>query len=113
MCIRDRFTERPFTERPFTEGVTRKLAAAAFLLDQSPLIAGLDLDEATRAAREIDAPPPLGPFRTFQVPVSTVASLTGLDLGPVVAADVLGAQPTPEGRQAWITLTSKDDVVLY
>ncbi|WP_291885516.1 DNA/RNA non-specific endonuclease [Cellulomonas sp.] len=104
---------RPFTERPFTETTHRALAAAAFVLDQSPLIAGLDLDEALRVAREADAPPPLGPFRTFQVPVSTVASLSGLDLGPVVAADVLGNQPTPEGRQAWITLTSPDDVVLY
>lgn len=108
----DAGARRPFTERPFAGATHRALAAAAFVLDQSPLIAGLDLDEALRAARAADAPPPLGPFRTFQVPVSTVASLTGLDLGPVVAADVLAQRPTPEARQAWITLTSEHDLVL-
>ncbi|GCE77188.1 DNA/RNA non-specific endonuclease [Cellulomonas biazotea] len=88
-----------------------RLAAAAFLVDQSPLLAGLDLDEALRSARDADAPPPLGPFRTFQVPVSQVAELTGLDLGPAVAADVL--PPTRAfGEKAWVPLTEPSDIVV-
>ncbi|GAB7193634.1 hypothetical protein NUM3379_43440 [Kineococcus sp. NUM-3379] len=55
-----------------------ELAAAAFVLDQSPLVAGL-----VRARRVPDLPP----FRTFQVPVRDVAALSGLDLGPLAGAD--------------------------
>ena len=36
-----------------------------------------------------DEVPALGPFRTFQVPVADVEELTGIDLGPLVDADVL------------------------
>lgn len=67
----------------------RGLRAAAFLLDQSPQ---LDADELRRGAAE--GAPPLGPFRTFQVPVAGVAELTGLDLGQLVGADVLAPLPT-------------------
>jgi endonuclease G len=56
------------------------LRATAFVLDQSALVAGI------QAADEV---PPLGPFRTFQVPVAQVQELTGVDLGPLVGADVL------------------------
>lgn len=56
------------------------LACTGYILDQSN---GLDavLHEGAREA------PPLGPFKTFQVPVSDIAALTGLDLGPLTAAD--------------------------
>lgn len=88
-----------------------RLASAGFLVDQSPMLAGLDLDEAQRAARDVDAPPPLGPFRTFQVPVSTIEELTGLDLGPAVDADVL--PPTRAlGEKAWVSLTEPSDIVV-
>jgi len=67
----------------------RGLRTAAFLLDQSP---ALDVDELRRGA--LDGVPPLGPFRTFQVPVAGVAELTGLDLGQLVDTDVLAPLPT-------------------
>ncbi|GAB3597479.1 DNA/RNA non-specific endonuclease [Microbacterium tumbae] len=56
------------------------LAAAAFLLDQSELV---DIREG------VLAPPPLGGFRTFQVPVADIAGSTGIEFGPLAAADVL------------------------
>ncbi|MNJ03924.1 hypothetical protein D3C73_1644560 [compost metagenome] len=34
-------------------------------------------------------PPPLGPFRTFQVPIGQIADLTGLSLGRLINADRL------------------------
>jgi len=74
------------------------LRATAFLLDQSALVAGLQV------ADEI---PPLGPFRTFQVPVVQVQELTGVDLGPLVDADVLapvGAFAAPLTSLAQIRL---------
>jgi endonuclease G, mitochondrial len=87
-----------------TEGraAGRQLAATAFVLDQRPQLGDIDLSEArARAAREGE-PPPLGPFRTFQVPVQDVADLTGLDLGPLAAADRLavgGIAPAARWRE--------------
>ncbi|PFG44725.1 endonuclease G [Isoptericola jiangsuensis] len=69
------------------------LRAAAFVLDQSPQLDTADLRAATARALAVGEVPPLGPFRTFQVPVADVESLTGLDLGPLVAADVLAPLP--------------------
>ncbi|RUR03287.1 DNA/RNA non-specific endonuclease [Labedella endophytica] len=69
------------------------LRSAAFLLDQSPQLDGLDLEENARRRAIADAPPPLGPFRTFQVPVGDVAAIAGLELGPLADADVL--EPVP------------------
>ncbi|GAA0918454.1 hypothetical protein GCM10009574_045990 [Streptomyces asiaticus] len=87
-----------------------ELASTAYVLDQSP---DLSRDAAARvmaeAARAGD-PPPLGAFRTFQVPVSDIARLTALDLGPLPAADRLTA-----GRRAaprWTRLESYDDITV-
>lgn len=66
-----------------------RLATTAYVLDQRPDLDEIDLRTATEQALAADAPPPLGPFRTFQVPVGDVAVLTGLDLGPLVGADRL------------------------
>ncbi|MFJ6532636.1 DNA/RNA non-specific endonuclease [Microbacterium sp. NPDC091662] len=77
------------------------LAAAGFVLDQSELV---DTGNETLAA------PPLGAFRTFQVPIADIAALTGIDLGALVEADVLvrpGARET-----GWRTLDSAGDIVL-
>ncbi|MFJ4223410.1 DNA/RNA non-specific endonuclease [Microbacterium sp. NPDC089695] len=77
------------------------LSSAGFVLDQSALV---------DAARGVTAPPPLGGFRTFQVPVAEIGELTGLELGPLTDADVLvhqGARPL-----ARIELSSADDIVL-
>lgn len=87
------------------------LATTAYLLDQSPQLG--DPEPSTRDAAD---PPPLGPFRTFQVPVAQVGALTGLELGPLPAADRLPVGDTvpaeagtpPGGRR----LRSYDDVVL-
>jgi endonuclease G, mitochondrial len=90
------------------------LAATGYLLDQTPLVDDLG------AALEETVPgqlPPLGPFRTFQVPIADIATLSGVVLDELTAVDLLeaavtGAAPEP-GRPtaAWIELQSLDDVV--
>lgn len=81
------------------------LAASGYLLDQSPQLGDIDL--GTASARQDSATvPPLGPFRTFQVPIADIAAMTGLDFTAVSAADVL--QPVPAVRPditSWIELT--------
>ncbi|HWS49414.1 MAG TPA: DNA/RNA non-specific endonuclease [Microbacterium sp.] len=77
------------------------LAAAGFVLDQSELV---DTPEGVLAA------PPLGAFRTFQVPVADIAEITGIDFGALRDADVL---PQRTSRPAaWRTLTSPDDIIV-
>nr|WP_245885808.1 DNA/RNA non-specific endonuclease [Xylanimonas oleitrophica] len=103
-----------------SSGITQvlTLASAAFVLDQSPLLDDDTLAHATAQALAADQAPPLGPFRTFQVPVADVAALTGLDLGPLPAADVLGAAvapsavlpPPPAVPAAWTVLEGPGDV---
>lgn len=78
------------------------LAAAAFVLDQSTML--------PRPGVPV-FPEPLGRFRTFQAPVTEVARITGLDLGTLVAADVLEPAPTARAN-AWIRLRSAGDVRL-
>jgi len=77
------------------------LATTGFLVDQSPLV---DVD---LLPRELGAPPPLGPFRTFQVRVAAIAELTGLTMPDLVAAENL-----PRGVPASRELTSADDILL-
>ncbi|MEU9501640.1 DNA/RNA non-specific endonuclease [Streptomyces sp. NPDC048196] len=84
------------------------LAATAYVLDQSPDLTR-DADRALAGAVP-GAPPPLGAYRTFQVPVSDVAELTSLDLGPLPAADLMPVTRAPKER--WKRLTSHDDIVL-
>ncbi len=84
-----------------TGDAQRPLAAAGFVLDQT------DLVDTRREARAVA---PLGGFRTFQVPISDIAPVSGLDLGPLVEADVLpreGARPTP-----WREISTTSDVSL-
>lgn len=86
------------------------LAATAYVLDQSPdLTKSAAAQAMAEAARAGDAPP-LGAFRTFQVPVADIAQITGLDLGPLPAADRL-----PAGVRAarpWTLLESYDDITM-
>lgn len=83
------------------------LAASGYLLDQSPQLGDIDLGTASATARDdADAVPPLGPFRTFQVPIADIAAITGLDFTALSAADVL--EPVPAVRpdvSSWIELT--------
>ncbi|MGW6918592.1 DNA/RNA non-specific endonuclease [Kitasatospora sp. NPDC054939] len=94
------------------------LASTAYILDQSP-----DLPDAAAAladAEAADQPPPLGAFRTFQVPVVDVVQLTGLDFGPLPEADLLPPPPVPAPAapgveppvERWRPLASHADIVL-
>ncbi|GAB3158483.1 DNA/RNA non-specific endonuclease [Myceligenerans halotolerans] len=77
------------------DGEDARLYAAAFVLDQTPQLDDVDLEAITAQALARDQVPPLGPFRTYQVPVVDVGSLTSIDLGPLLTADVLGIEPEP------------------
>ncbi|MBW9093645.1 DNA/RNA non-specific endonuclease [Microbacterium jejuense] len=79
-----------------------RLAAAGFVLDQSDLI---DVVQGALAV------PPLGAFRTFQAPVADIAALSGMDLGPLVAADVL-PRTAVRGEDGWRLLRAPADVFL-
>lgn len=91
-----------------------ELAATGYLLDQTPLVD--DLGAALAEAAAAGAPPPLGAYRTFQVPIADVAALTGVLLDQLAAVDRLPAPPAEEtpapGQVAggWVELTSLDDV---
>jgi endonuclease G len=75
------------------------LAATGYLLDQTPQLDDVEL--ATQQALDAGDPPPLGPYRTFQVPIIDIATLTGLSLGPLPAADRLPTPtPVPVGELA-------------
>ena len=88
------------------------LAATGYLLDQTPLVDDLG------AAIEETVPgqlPPLGPFRTFQVPIADIAALAGVALDQLVAVDLLESAATgaaPGEPTPWIELQSLDDVIL-
>ncbi|MDV9192287.1 DNA/RNA non-specific endonuclease [Streptomyces sp. SR27] len=85
------------------------LAAAAYVLDQSP---DLSRDaERALAGAQAGAPPPLGPFRTYQVPVSDVAEITELEFGPLPDVDVIPPTRAPEDR--WRRLRTYEDLVLH
>ncbi|MBW5482773.1 DNA/RNA non-specific endonuclease [Streptomyces bambusae] len=85
-----------------------QLASTGYILDQSPDLTR-DFERAMAGARPGD-PPPLGPFRTFQVPVQDIVQLTGLDFGPLPAADLMPVTRAPAER--WKRLESYDDMVL-
>ncbi|GLJ61403.1 hypothetical protein GCM10017576_15320 [Microbacterium barkeri] len=77
------------------------LAATGFVLDQTDLV-------DTSGGRF--ATPPLGAFRTFQVPIADIAELAELDLGLLPTADVLDR---PEVRASgWRALSSREDVIV-
>lgn len=90
-------------------GADGSLATTGYLLDQSALL------DAVLGAAAAAAEPDLGAYRTYQVPVARLADLTGLDLGPLVAA---GRLPTVRAAAAvartgyGVELTGYADVVL-
>jgi endonuclease G, mitochondrial len=61
--------------------------------------------------------PPLGAYRTFQVPIADIAALTGVALDQLAAVDLLHAEPSlapprpGETGGSWVELRSFDDVV--
>jgi len=93
------------------------LAATGYILDQTPLVD--DVDAVLAEAAAAGEPPPLGAFRTFQVPIADIAVLAGIDLDQLILVDRLGAAatgetpPPPGGASStWVELGSLDDVVL-
>jgi endonuclease G len=85
-----------------------QVASTAYVLDQSPDLTREAAARALAEAAKAGDPPPLGAFRTFQVPVVDIAEITGLDLGPLPAADRLPA-PVRAARR-WTLLESYDDI---
>jgi endonuclease G len=93
------------------------LAATGYVLDQSEQLDRLDLSDAASATA-----PALGAYLTYQVPVADIATLTGLDLGPLVEADRMPAPTTAlpvdlaPGSAAletrWVRLVRVSDVTL-
>ena len=77
------------------------LATTGFVVDQSPLV---DVDKLPRA---LGAPPPLGPFRTFQVRIPDIAELTGLTMPELIEAEHL-----PRSVTGWRPLESTADILV-
>lgn len=76
------------------------LAAAGFVLDQNDLV----------DTRQGLAVPPLGAFRTFQVPIADIAAEAGIEVGPLAAADTFvrrGLRPVAARE-----LRAADEIVL-
>ena len=90
---------------------TPRLRAAGFLLDQSPQLGDIDLDEARASALARDEPPPLGPFRTFQAPIADIAALVQTPMPELVAADSYLAPLRAAGRR-WTRLEALTQIRL-
>lgn len=90
------------------------LAASGYLLDQSAQLDDIDLGRSSAIddTHEATAVPPLGPFRTFQLPILDLASLTGLDFGALASADVLEPAPATvrPDTDTWIELSDPSDL---
>ncbi|WP_231383811.1 DNA/RNA non-specific endonuclease [Rhodococcus sp. 114MFTsu3.1] len=86
-----------------------ELAATGYVLDQTPSLGPI----LTRPARTETATPPLGPYRTFQVPIEDIAADTGLSMDQLIGADRYTLQPAarPVGER-WTELTAYADISL-
>jgi endonuclease G len=88
------------------------LAATGYVVDQTPQLA--DLPDIPRP-RAFDEAPPLGPFRTFQVPIRDIAVLTGLELEQLTAADrmpLASTPPTARTGPTWRRIRTPKDLYL-
>lgn len=89
-----------------------QLAATGYIVDQTPQLAELP-DVPLPGA--LDEAPPLGPFRTYQVPIRDIAALTGLDLDQLVAVDrmpIAAELPTAWVTSTWRKILSPEDLDL-
>ena len=82
-----------------------KIAATGYILDQIELVQPI-LSAALRDDGE-----PLGAFKTFQVPVQDIATLTGLSMPTLVVADVFApvAAGVSPGERNWKLLHAAAD----
>lgn len=88
--------------------VDGELAATGYVVDQTPQLE--DLPDVPQPGA-VDEAPPLGPFRTFQVPIRDIAALTGLELGQLVDVDrmpIASALPSAATTSAWRELVSTE-----
>ncbi|WP_082589636.1 DNA/RNA non-specific endonuclease [Agromyces sp. Soil535] len=81
-----------------------ELAAIGFVVDQAPLVDTTGVREPVPGEA-----PPLGPFRTFQVPIADIAALTGLAMPELVAADRM---PATIAEIGWRLVESPDEILL-
>ena len=81
-----------------------RLSTTAFVVDQAPLVD----TGAVRAPAPGEAPP-LGPFRTFQVPIADIAALTRLSMPELVAADRM---PATIAEIGWRLVEAPDEILL-
>lgn len=89
-----------------------ELAATGYVVDQAPQLA--DLPDVPQSGIRDEAPP-LGPFRTFQAPIRDIATLTGLSLDQLMAADrmpIAAALPGARVTSTWRELRSPEDLDL-
>lgn len=88
------------------------LAATGYVVDQTPQLA--DLPDVPRPGA-VDEAPPLGSFRTFQVPIRDIAVLTGLDLEQLTAVDrmpITSSLPTAGVASTWWRIRTPQDLDL-
>ena len=89
-----------------------ELATSGYLLEQTDLLAAM-LDRDSTAIASAASAPELGAYRTFQVPITNIAALTGLDLNSLERADSLTeASPAMPQTTQHIELTSWSDIAL-
>lgn len=89
-----------------------ELAATGYVVDQTAQLGDL-ADSAPQKA--VDEVPPLGPFRTFQVPIRDIATLTDLDFHQLAAVDrmpIAAQLPTARVASTWRKLSSPEDLDL-
>ncbi|GAB3755865.1 hypothetical protein GCM10027591_04980 [Zhihengliuella somnathii] len=97
-----------------------RLAATGYVIDQSPQLEAVPgvPRPAPPGHTEYDDVPPLGPFRTFQVPIRDIAELTGLELSQLAAVDLLPAGTAASEAagtgipETWQELESFDSLLL-
>ncbi|MFU8946184.1 DNA/RNA non-specific endonuclease [Mycetocola zhadangensis] len=89
------------------------LAATAYFLDQRPSLDDIDLNEAFLLATATEQAPPLGEFRTFQVPIRDIEQLATLSFGPAAEADRFAQRDVLEGEsKRWVELEVQEDIRL-
>jgi endonuclease G len=84
------------------------LGATGYVLDQTDLLADV---LAAEPSVGVLPTPPLGAYRTYQVPIRDIAQLTALAMPQLEAADRF-APPTTGLRPAWRELRSHDDITV-
>ncbi|WP_461189151.1 DNA/RNA non-specific endonuclease [Arthrobacter sp. Z4-13] len=87
-----------------------ELAATGYVADQTVQLGELP---GVTHRKTADAAPPLGPFRTFQVPIRDIAALTGLDLHQLASVDrmpIAAQLPSARVGTTWRKLLSPEDL---